>query len=218
MPDFQRAREEMVTRQIAGRGISNPALLAAMRQVPREAFVSADLAHQAYADCPLPIAAGQTISQPYIVAAMIDAAEVGPGDRVLEIGAGSGYAAAIMGRIADEVFAVERHAELAQRASERMNQLGLANVFILHGDGSEGLPDEAPFDAIIAAASGSHVPPELLAQLSINGSLVMPVGEPDRVQSLIKVVRVGEDEYEQEDLGAVRFVPLIGRHGWSATP
>ena len=146
---------------------------------------------------------------------MIEAAEVAPGDRVLEIGAGSGYAAAVMGRIADEVIAIERHAELAELAAERMERLGYDNVRIVHGDGTRGWPGEAPFEAILAAASGSHVPEALLDQLSIGGTLVMPVGEPHSVQSLVKVTRKGEKEFDQQDLGAVRFVPLIGAHGWA---
>ena len=145
----------MVERQIAGRGIKNSRLLAAMREVPREAFVPEPLAGHAYEDSPLPIEAEQTISQPYIVALMIEAADVGPGDKVLEIGAGSGYAAAVIGRIADQVIAIERHAELAALAVERMARLGYDNVRIVHGDGSGGMPEQAPFDAILAAASGS---------------------------------------------------------------
>src|SRR5215207_3616148 len=151
MPDLRAAREQMVAQQIAGRGISGRHLLAAMREVPRHEFVSADLAGQAYEDSPLPIEADQTISQPYIVALMIEAAEVAPGDRVLEIGAGSGYAAAVMSRIASEVIAVERHAELAGLAAARMERLGYDNVRIVHSDGSRGWPDEAPFEAILAA-------------------------------------------------------------------
>ena len=214
MADFAAAREKMVARQIAGRGISDLSLLDAMRKVPRELFVPPDLAEFAYDDSPLPIESDQTISQPYIVALMIDAAGVKPGDRVLEIGAGSGYAAAVMGQVAGEVLAIERHHELAVLAGERLAKLGYSNVDILEGDGSEGLPEEAPFDAIIAAASGSHVPEALVEQLAIGGRLVMPVGEPHSVQSLVRVFRVSEEEYEQEDLGAVRFVPLIGAHGW----
>ena len=214
MADFIHARAEMVERQIGGRGIVDPHLLAAMREVPREQFVPPDLADQAYEDSPLPIEADQTISQPYIVALMIEAAGVAPGKKVLEIGAGSGYAAAVMGRIAGKVIAIERHGELAELASERMKRLGYDNVAIVHGDGSKGWPAEAPYDAILAAASGSHVPEVLLRQLSVGGTLVMPIGEPASVQSLVKVTRTGEDEFEQEDLGAVRFVPLIGEHGW----
>jgi len=214
MADFAALREAMVVRQIEGRGITGPRLLAAMREVPREAFVADHLAGLAYEDSPLPIEEGQTISQPYIVALMIEAAALEPGARVLEIGAGSGYAAAVMGRIAGNVIAIERHRELAALAAARMARLGYGNVQILHGDGSAGLPGEAPFDAILAAASGSHVPEALKRQLAVGGSLVMPIGEPGAVQILVKVGRTGEADYRSEDLGAVRFVPLIGSQGW----
>ena len=216
MVDFAALREAMVARQIRARGITGATLLAAMREVPREAFVAEALAPQAYNDTPLPIEAGQTISQPYIVALMIEAAGVAPGDAVLEIGAGSGYAAAVMGRIAREVIAIERHAELAALAAARMARLGYGNVTIVHGDGSAGRPEAAPFDSILAAASGSHVPEVLKRQLSPEGGiLVMPIGEPGAVQSLVKVTRRGESAYEEEDLGPVRFVPLIGAQGWN---
>ena len=214
MTDFGAAREDMVRRQIAGRGIDDAALLAAMREVPREAFVPADLVEFAYQDSPLPIGVGQTISQPLIVAEMIAAAGIGRGDKVLEIGAGSGYAAAVIGRIAEEVIAIERHRELARLATERMARLGYANVRILEGDGSVGLPGEAPFDAILVAASGSHVPDALRRQLAIGGVLVMPVGAPGEIQHLVKLTRRDEGEFAEEDLGAVRFVPLVGAQGW----
>lgn len=215
MADFAAERELMVREQIAGRGIEGARLLDAFRTVPRECFVSEDMREFAYEDGPLPIEAGQTVSQPYIVALMIDAAGVAPGDRVLEIGAGSGYAAAVMSRLAGEVIAVERHTELAELARERMERLGYGNVRILEGDGTAGLPDEAPFEAILCAASGSHVPEALRRQLAVGGSLVMPLGQPNSVQKLVKVTRRGEDEFEQSDLGPVRFVPLIGAHGWA---
>jgi protein-L-isoaspartate(D-aspartate) O-methyltransferase len=215
MADFASLREAMVARQIAARGVTGAPLLAALREVPREAFVSERLAAQAYDDSPLPIEAGQTISQPYIVALMIEAAGVAPGQDVLEIGAGSGYAAAVIGRIAKRVIAIERHAELAALAAERMRRLGYGNVTIVEGDGSAGWPEGAPYDAILAAASGSHVPDVLRRQLRPGGgTLVMPVGEPGAVQSLVKVVRLGEGDYQDEHLGAVRFVPLIGAQGW----
>jgi len=214
MADFAALREAMVRRQLAGRGIGDSRLLEAMRAVPREAFVPEELAHLAYEDTPLPIEAGQTISQPYIVALMITSAEVAPREKVLEIGAGSGYAAAVMGRIAGAVIAIERHGELAALAGERMERLGYGNVRIVHGDGSAGMADEAPFDAILAAASGSHVPETLKNQLGIGGVLVMPIGEPGAIQSLVKVTRTGEQDFIEENLGAVRFVPLIGEEGW----
>jgi protein-L-isoaspartate(D-aspartate) O-methyltransferase len=215
MADFAAERETMVQRQIAGRGIEGRRLLDAFRAVPREAFVPEAIRDLAYEDGPLPIEADQTISQPYIVALMIEAAEVAPGDRVLEIGAGSGYAAAVMSRIAAEVVAVERHRPLVALARERMERLGYDNVRIVEGDGTGGLPDEAPFEAILCAASGSHVPEALRLQLSVGGILVMPVGEPNAVQNLVKVTRGSEGEFEEADLGPVRFVPLIGAHGWA---
>ena len=214
MADFAARREKMVERQIAARGISDTRLLEAMRTVPREEFVPEHLKEFAFEDSPLPIEADQTISQPYIVAWMIEAAEVGGGDRVLEVGAGSGYAAAVLGRLAGEVVAVERHAELVRLASERIDRLGYQKVGILQGDGSKGLPDEGPFDAILVAASGPDIPDALLFQLAEGGRLVMPVGEPHEVQQLVKITRLSDDEYEREELGPVRFVPLIGRHGF----
>jgi protein-L-isoaspartate(D-aspartate) O-methyltransferase len=215
MADFAAAREEMVRRQIAGRGIKEPRLLQALRAVPRELFVAEELRALAYEDGPLPIEAGQTVSQPYIVALMIEAARVAPGDKVLEIGAGSGYAAAVLSRIAAEVIAIERHRELAGLARARMERLGCSNVRIIEGDGTGGLPAEAPFEAILCAASGSHVPDPLRRQLAVGGMLVMPLGEPGAVQKLVKVTRRGEQDFEQEDLGAVRFVPLIGALAWA---
>ena len=213
MPDFAAAREKMVERQIAARGITDSRILDAFRRVGREAFVPDHLAEFAYEDSPLPIEAGQTISQPYIVALMLEAAELEGDDRVLEVGAGSGYVAALLSKIVDEVIAIERHLELAGLAGERMERLGLENVSIYEGDGTRGFAEKGPFDAIIVSASGSHVPDTLLQQLAIGGRLVMPVGEPHEVQKLLKITRTSEDEYEQEELGAVRFVPLIGAHG-----
>jgi protein-L-isoaspartate(D-aspartate) O-methyltransferase len=214
MTDFAALREAMVARQIEGRGIGDPRLLEAMRAVPREAFVAEHLAGHAYEDSPLPIEADQTISQPYTVALMIEAAGIGPGSKVLEIGAGSGYAAAVIGRIAREVIAIERHGALAVLAAQRMARLGYDNVRIVHGDGSAGMIDEAPFDAILAAASGSHVPEVLKRQLAVGGTLVMPVGEPGALQILEKVRRTKSGSFVEESLGAVRFVPLIGAEGW----
>jgi protein-L-isoaspartate(D-aspartate) O-methyltransferase len=168
----------------------------------------------AYDDGPLPIEAGQTISQPYVVALMIAAAGVAPGGRVLEIGAGSGYAAAVLSRIAAEVIAIERHGELADLAAARMAAFGYDNVRIVTGDGSVGWPDGAPYDAILASASGRHVPDLLKRQLKVGGMLVMPVGAAGDVQSLVRVTRHSEEAWEQENLGPVRFVPLIGEEGW----
>ncbi len=214
MADFAQLREEMVRRQIEARGVHDRVILRAFLEVPREAFVSPDHAHLAYEDHPLPIEAGQTISQPYIVALMIEAAEIQPGDRVLEVGAGSGYAAAVISRIADRVISIERQPELARIADERMQRLGYANVRILEGDGTRGCAEEAPFDAILAAASGSHVPERLLQQLAPGGRLVMPVGDPAWVQRLVKATKREDGTIRHQDLGRVRFVPLIGEEGW----
>ena len=215
LTDFAAEREAMVERQIESRGITDPKILEAFRAVPREEFLSSEYRDLAYGDHPLPIEAGQTISQPYIVALMIKAAEVKPGDKVLEVGAGSGYAAAVMSRIAGSVLAIERQPDLVAIASERMRRLGYDNVRIVEGDGTRGWPDEAPFDAIVAAASGSHVPETLVKQLAPGGRIVMPVGEPDWVQKLVKVTRGPAGKLIKEDLGGVRFVPLIGEEGWA---
>jgi protein-L-isoaspartate(D-aspartate) O-methyltransferase len=214
MSDFAELRERMVRRQIEARGITDIAILNAFREVPREAFVSPDYARNAYDDHPLSIEAGQTISQPYIVALMIAAAGISAGDRVLEVGAGSGYAAVVMSRIASEVIGIERQHDLVEVARERLDRLGYANVRIIEGDGTCGCPDEAPFDAILVAASGSHVPPSLVAQLAPGGRLVMPIGAPRGVQKLVKVTKLGDGRLQQSDLGDVRFVPLIGEEGW----
>jgi len=214
MIDFARERDAMVELTIRRRGLDNPALLAAFKAVPREEFVSASDASQAYVDGPLPIEEGQTISQPYIVALTIDAARIGPRDKILEVGAGSGYAAAVIGQMATEVIAIERHAELVEIARRRIQRLGYANVRIVEGDGSKGCPAEAPFDAIVAAASGSHVPTALIDQLTSGGRIVMPIGSPHSIQSLVKLTKREDGTLEREDLGAVRFVPLIGEHAF----
>jgi protein-L-isoaspartate(D-aspartate) O-methyltransferase len=214
LTEYTREREAMVERHLKRRGITEQRILDAFLAVPREAFVSDDYAHLAYGDHPLPIESGQTISQPYIVALMIQASGIKPGDTVLEVGAGSGYAAAVIGRIADKVIAIERHAELVPIASERMRRLGYDNVEIVEGDGTRGCRDHAPFDAILAAASGSHVPRPLVEQLAPGGRIVMPVGDPGWVQELVKVTKEEDGILKQENLGGVRFVPLIGEEGW----
>jgi protein-L-isoaspartate(D-aspartate) O-methyltransferase len=215
MTDFTVEREQMIERQLKGRGIVEEPILDAFRAVPREAFIGSNNSHLAYGDHPLPIAAGQTISQPYIVALMIQAAEIGSGAKVLEVGAGSGYAAAVISRIASQVIGIERQHELVVVARERLQRLGYGNVEIVEGDGTRGCREEAPFDAILAAASGSHVPEALLAQLGPGGRIVMPIGEPGWVQELVKVTRRDDGTLAQEKLGGVRFVPLIGEEGWN---
>jgi protein-L-isoaspartate(D-aspartate) O-methyltransferase len=212
--DHAHARRLMVEQQLARRGVCNEAVLEAMGEVPRELFVGEAMQQHAYSDGPLPIEAGQTISQPLVVAVMIEAADVAAGDKVLEIGAGSGYAAAVAGRIAARVFAVERHADLAASATARVRKLGYDNVDIRIGDGSGGLPEEAPFDAIIVSASAPAIPQALKEQMRVGGRLVIPVGRTHD-QRLIRIVREGETVYKQEDLGGVAFVPLVGAHAWS---
>lgn len=208
-------RDAMVEHQIAGRGVRDEHVLDAMRSVSREIFVPERLGEFAYEDTPLPIEGGQTISQPYIVAHMIEAAGIERGDRVLEIGAGSGYAAAVTSRIADRVYAIERHSELAELARRRVSRLGYDNVEIRTGDGTTGWPEEAPFDAILVAAGGPRIPEPLRDQLGIGGTLVMPVGDAGQ-QKLIRLTRRPGDAFEEENLGDVRFVPLIGAYGWGA--
>ena len=214
MTDFVQLRERMVRQQIAARGIDDPAILNAFRSVPRELFVAEEYVRSAYDDCPLPIGAGQTISQPYIVALMMQAAEIRPGDRVLEVGAGSGYAAALISRIAGQVIAIERQLELVTIARERTKRLGYSNIEILHGDGTVGCPGAAPFDAILAAASGSHLPASLIEQLAISGRLVMPIGGANGAQELVKATKQADGSIRTSILGGVRFVPLIGEEGW----
>jgi protein-L-isoaspartate(D-aspartate) O-methyltransferase len=211
---YARDRAVMVERHLKARGIDDPLLLEGMGTVPREAFVPEHLQEFGYEDSALPIESGQTISQPYIVARMIELAEIKPGDTVLEVGAGSGYAAAVMSRMANKVFAIERHAALAKLAAARLKRLGYANAEIICADGTKGLPEEAPFQAIIVSAGGPHVPEALKQQLATGGRLIVPVGEFG-FQTLIRVRRTGEDRFEEEDFGAVAFVPLIGEEGWA---
>jgi protein-L-isoaspartate(D-aspartate) O-methyltransferase len=213
MPDRSQSRNEMVDAQIARRGVRDERVLEAMREVPRESFVRTDMADFAYDDTPLPIEEGQTISQPYIVGLMLEAAALGPEDRSLEIGTGSGYAAAVMSRLCREVYTIERHGALASLARERLARLGYSNVQVLTGDGTRGWPEAAPYDAILAAAGGPSVPPALRDQLAIGGRLVIPVGEASS-QRLIKIVRRTMTDFTEDPLGDVRFVPLVGEHGW----
>lgn len=204
----------MVERHLVPRGVRDPRVLGAMREVPREAFIADELAEFAYEDAPLPIEAAQTISQPYIVALMAAALELEPRHRVLEVGTGSGYAAAVLSRIAGDVYTIERHGELAEAARARLEALGYANVHVQHGDGTLGWAEHGPYDAIVVAAGGPQVPDALLAQLAVGGRLVIPVGDTPREQRLVRVRRVAAETYEREDLGGVRFVPLVGEAGW----
>lgn len=214
--DFARARARMVDRQIARRGVSDPRLLAALREVPREVFVEPGAEAVAYEDAALPIGEGQTISQPYIVALMIEAAAIEPDDVVLDVGAGSGYAAAVVSRLTGRVHAIERLPALAAAARRRFAELGYDTIELKVGDGTLGMPDAAPFDAILVAAGGREVPRTLKRQLAIGGRLIVPVGERGQ-QTLLKVTRLGENDFREETLCAVAFVPLIGEQGWPGT-
>ena len=215
MSDLGKLREDMVENQIAARGIRSAAVLGALRKVPREAFLPERLREFAYEDSPLPIAAGQTISQPYIVALMTDALDLAGGERVLEIGTGSGYAAAVLAEIAAEVYTVERIGELAEKAASTLTALGCRNVHVVHGDGTLGWAAAAPYDAIIVAAAGPEVPELLKQQLKVGGRLVIPIGSDPRAQELVRVTRTSNDEFKSEDLADVRFVPLVGKEGWA---
>jgi len=202
----------MVERQLRERGIRDERVLAAMGKVPRENFVAPEFAREAYADGPLPIGAGQTVSQPYMVAAMVEALDVQPTDRVLEVGTGTGYEAAVLGELAAEVWTIERHAELADKARAILAELGYRNVHVICGDGSLGLPEQAPFDKILVAAGAPHAPPSLIAQLAEGGRLAVPVG--NRVEQQLQVVRKIGGEIMTTSHVLCCFVPLVGAEGW----
>jgi protein-L-isoaspartate(D-aspartate) O-methyltransferase len=204
---FQKERYALAA-LLAGRGIADPEVLSAMVRVPRHRFVAPELVAAAYLDQPLSIGAGQTISQPYIVALMAEAAELQPTDRVLEIGTGSGYGAAVLSRLAASVDTVERLAELAYPAEARLKQLGFGNVSVHLGDGASGWPLAAPYDAIVVTAASPNIPPALLQQLAAGGRLVAPVGPPDAT-TLVALRRRPTGTFDMQNLGPVRFVPLI---------
>lgn len=211
-PNFDSARGEMVARQIRERGIRSPRVLQAISAVPRHLFVPAESRSEAYTDGPLPIGEGQTISQPYIVAAMTEALRLEGGERVLEIGAGSGYQAAVLSLLAREVMAVESQPVLAARARQTLARLGYMNIRIEEGDGTLGWASSAPYDAILVAAAAPYVPPALLDQLARGGRMVVPVGEMDYQELLC--IEKADGRLLRRSLGGCRFVPLIGRCGW----
>lgn len=211
---FTAQRAEMVNKQLRKRGIRNRSVLHAMGTVPREAFVPKSLHEYAYADRPLPIGCKQTISQPFVVAVMLSGLELEPTDRVLEVGTGSGYAAALLGQIVQEVYTVERHDALAENAARQLAALGYSHVHVKQGDGTLGWAEHAPFNAILVSCGGPFVPPSLKDQLAINGRLLMPVGGRDGKQKLVRVIRIAPNQYRQKSHGAVSFVPIIGAEGW----
>ena len=212
---YHQARVDMVEKQIKARGVRNPLVLKAMQEVPRHDFVPEASRKQAYADGPLPIGHGQTISQPYIVAYMTELLRLCGGEKVLEIGAGCGYQAAVLSRIAKEVDTIELVPELAERARNILHQLGYTNVKVTSGDGTRGWPEFAPFEGIIATASGPDVPEPLKEQLAVGGRLVMPIGEFRFGQYIVRVTRGSGDNFQQERFLDVAFVPLVGEYGWS---
>jgi protein-L-isoaspartate(D-aspartate) O-methyltransferase len=210
----QAERARLVRDSLLARDIADQQVLAAVNDVPREAFVAPELAEVAYLDRALPIGNGQTISPPYIVALMAQALELGPDARVLEIGTGSGYGAAILSRLAAEVFTVERHAELALLAHDRLAELGYDNVVVRHGDGGSGWASHAPYDGILVTATTPDISPAIRDQVSLGGHLIVPVGDQTGPQHLLKLTRMSPDEFDRISLGPVRFVPMRpGRAG-----
>ena len=212
--DHTTQRERMVREQILARGIDNPQVLEAMRSVPRQRFVPENMVSMAYADRPLPIGRNQTISQPYIVAYMTHCLRLRGGERVLEIGTGMGYQAAILSRIASEVYTIERYPDLADRAREVLASLGYDNVHVGCGDGTKGWPEHAPYEGIIATASGPRVPDSFRQQLRMGGRIVMPVGSHRQGQTIVRLTKGSGDRFQEEDLLGVAFVPLVGEEGW----
>lgn len=214
MSEILTDRERMVRADLEGRGIRNARVLAAFRLIPRENFVPAELRDAAYKDGPLSIGRGQTISQPFMVAEMLEALKLNGGERVLEVGTGSGYSAALLSCLAPEVDTIERDSELARSARARLIAQGFERIRVHERDGTLGLPERAPFDAIVVAAGGPYAPRALLGQLAPDGRLVMPVGALRTDQRLVRITRIDTERFETQDLGRVRFVPLIGAQGW----
>lgn len=217
MDKYRKQRIRMVDSQIRSRGVRDERVLEVMEMIPRHLFVDEGIINQAYNDNPLPIGERQTISQPYIVALMTEALELKGNEKVLEIGTGCGYQSAVLSKLADRVFSIERIASLAGRARELLDSLGCFNVLIRVGDGTYGWREESPFDAIIVTAGAPDVPKQFLEQLAVGGRLVIPVGS-QYSQTLLKLTRLSEDaeDIKKEDLGGCRFVNLIGEHGWGS--
>ena len=206
-------RERMVKEQLEGRGITDSRVLRALGEIPRHRFVDEAFVGRAYGDHPLPIGEGQTISQPYMVGLMTEALELRGDERVLEIGTGSGYQTAVLAELCQKVYSIERLRNLVQRARKVLDQLNYFNVLIKVYDGTQGWPEEAPFEAIIVTAASPGIPEPLLEQLAVNGRMIIPVG--DKFSQSLKKIKRTEKGFREEDLGGVRFVSLIGRHGWS---
>lgn len=214
MKDQSERRRQMVADHVARRGVRDPRVLDALETVPREVFVPDHLVELAYEDAPVPLEHGQVVSRPVLVGWMAEALNLRPGDRVLEVGTGSGYTAAVLSRIVASVYTIERYPDVAERARTRVEGLGYGNVFVRSGDGSLGWPDQAPFDAILVEAGAPQIPQALREQLAVGGQLLVPVGETPRTQRLLRVVRLSESRFAEQDLGAVRFVPLTGEAGF----
>ncbi len=215
MDEYKEKRQLMVEEQIFMRNVRDEKVLRAMAKVPREEFVPEELKSHAYEDRPLPIPGGQTISQPYIVAYMVEALALRGGEKLLEIGAGSGYAAAVLAEIAAEIYAIERIGQLANFAKKNLLKTGYKNVHIKHADGTNGWQEKGPFDAILVSAGAPTIPKSLLRQLRIGGKMVIPVGTNRLTQELVRIIRKSEDDYIRESLTDVCFVPLIGKYGWN---
>lgn len=213
MKDYTISRRRMVEEQVIARGVTDPRVIDAMLKVPRHKFVEEALAGKAYQDAPLPIGEKQTISQPYMVAVMSEALMLDGSERVLEVGTGSGYQAAVLALLADRVYSLERIPSLARRARKVLDDNGFSKVNIRLADGTVGWQGMGPFDGIIVTAGAPKVPQEYLDQLSLGGRLIIPVGDRES-QILMRITRVGEAEYKEEKMLGCRFVPLIGNQGW----
>ncbi len=207
--NYTSARKAMVEQQLRSRDITDRLVLSAISKVPRELFVPQGKRSHAYDDCPLAIGEGQTISQPYVVALMLELLELTPEDNVLEVGSGSGYVLAVLSHIAARVTGIEWYEILRARSSATLQKLHCSNTSVIHGDGSKGYSAHAPYDAIVVSAGAKELPSALLRQLKVGGRMVLPLGENHDSQFLIKITRTSEDDYREEDLGAVRFVPLL---------
>ncbi|MFW6007072.1 MAG: protein-L-isoaspartate(D-aspartate) O-methyltransferase [Bacillota bacterium] len=211
---YVQERKKMIEQQLKPRGIKDPEVLEAFLTVPRHEFVPENLKHNAYQDRPLPIQEGQTISQPFIVAQMIEALKPKPGKKMLEVGTGSGYATAVLSRIINRVYSIERYPELAEQAEKKFEKLGYDNIEVTVGDGTKGWEEKSPFAGIMVSAAAPDIPEPLIEQLEVGGYLVIPVGGKN-LQDLYQVKKISDNDLNQKNLGSVRFVPLVGEEGWA---